>query len=830
MADANPVAADLETYKAFLDVTRQRHPLTKMSEISVSAKNRPFSGKSFYLDLPNNKNTQFLIRTIKKLGGVIESFLSKEVTYVVSNNNFRERRDANLTELQHTQIFREMKVDLPSNTLKDSSAKLQQQKPTDNHAHFSRGKELLQKAIGNQDAFGGSSLLANAQSWGVHILHTTELLDFVKQPSLEERCLGTGVKFLKVMKLKSPFLKIEDTSRLFRPLHHRFQCFPELNYLAPRGVNPYKQQKFLSSSHKLGKTEDPVGHATHGEREEEERNLKLAPTALKRKKGFCECCRQTFQELDMHLQSEPHLCFAQDSTQYVPVDRIISQFTDYFVELPATSTCRSLDHSPKICFAQDLEHDGSVKDTKTALSSGLEFWRNHNVKRENVQKPLNELLGPEHDVVDQAMKMVKAATPGKPDYINQSLLCVQELSHGVEESVAKGDFPLQDISEFTVVQTQKEEMGLDDALSFCSGNMDGLKMTSFTDTVVTETILTKSCSSTLEKAYDGNLKSPHKVETPTSYECNETLLLARKRKRLSNPDLHAACVCDSTELAGWDATHLCEKRTVERLNTKDPSLLETECLLPDLKRLCSSTSSVLALAAQQNLSEHLHHGQAHDNVELSMSNHQRVALELTAKEQPVNADLSLICSANASLLGHQFPVCLNDNSQVAQFAIHELQNIESETYAKNYSAKVADSADLQCMGLPSLTSCKEQELVVMEQPRTQVPNTPVWESSVQTGTGLLLGGRFSSESEWDIQFLTSLDQMQATRGHNLDVEVLRRTCISMQDSGYESHLCSVLQQKSEQDWASKEKSLTNCRTETGIPFTLLDACLDGWTS
>ncbi|XP_030077764.1 protein DBF4 homolog B isoform X2 [Microcaecilia unicolor] len=832
-------------------MTHQRHPLENMPEISISAKNGPFFGKSFYLDLPNNKNTQFLIRTIKKLGGVIESFLSKEVTYLVSNNNFREGKGAKLTELQDTPACREMKADL----LPSSLAKLQQQKATDNYAHFSRGKELLQKAIGNQDASGGSNLLSNAQSWGVHILHVSELLDFVKQPSpearnsfsqkkFEERCFGTGVKSLKVMKLKSPFLKIEDAGRLFRPLHHRFQCFPELNYLAPRGVNPYKVQKILSSSHKLGKTEDPVGYATHGERGEE-RNRKQAPTALKRKKGFCECCRQTFQELDVHLQSEPHRRFAQDASQYMPVDRIISQFTDYFVELPAASTYRSLDHSPKICFAQDLIHDGHVKDTETPLSSGPEFQRNHIVERNDVQKFLIELLGPEH-AVDQVMQVVKAATPEKTTLINQSLPCVQELSHGVHQSVVKDGFPIQDTSDFTVGQTQKEQMGIHDDLPVCSGNdgsVDGLKMTPLIDTVVIGTSLTKSCSLTLEKAYDGNLKFHNKVETPTSNEFNETLLPFRKRKRSDNPDLHAACVCDSTELADWDAAHLCVKNNVERLNTKALSSLEMGCLLPDLKKLCSSTSPILAVAAQQNFSDHLHHRQAHDDVGLSTSNHQRVALELTAngqdykdnsgtplKDHPVKADLSLICSTNAASLGHQFPICLNDSNQVAQFAIHKLQNIESEIYANKCSVKVANSAELQCMGLPSRRSCNEQELVEMDQPRTEAPNSSVWESSVQAGTGLLLGGSFSSESEWDIQLLTRLDQTQAARGQNLDVEVLRRTCISIQDSGYESHLCSVLKQKSEQEWTSKEKSLTNCRTETGIPFTLLDTCLDGWTS
>uniref|UniRef100_A0A8C8S464 BRCT domain-containing protein n=1 Tax=Pelusios castaneus TaxID=367368 RepID=A0A8C8S464_9SAUR len=58
----------------------------QQQEVAGSSKNLPFLGKSFYLDLPNNKNVQFLVVMIKQLGGVIESFLSKEVSYVVSSS------------------------------------------------------------------------------------------------------------------------------------------------------------------------------------------------------------------------------------------------------------------------------------------------------------------------------------------------------------------------------------------------------------------------------------------------------------------------------------------------------------------------------------------------------------------------------------------------------------------------------------------------------------------------------------------------------------------------------------------------------------------------
>uniref|UniRef100_A0A8D1HED5 BRCT domain-containing protein n=1 Tax=Sus scrofa TaxID=9823 RepID=A0A8D1HED5_PIG len=57
----------------------------KCQKSSPDAGRQPLSGKSFYLDLPAGKNLQFLTGAIQQLGGVIEGFLSKEVSYIVSS-------------------------------------------------------------------------------------------------------------------------------------------------------------------------------------------------------------------------------------------------------------------------------------------------------------------------------------------------------------------------------------------------------------------------------------------------------------------------------------------------------------------------------------------------------------------------------------------------------------------------------------------------------------------------------------------------------------------------------------------------------------------------
>ncbi|KAG6922233.1 DBF4 zinc finger B, partial [Chelydra serpentina] len=129
---------------------RQRRPPEKQQqqEVTGSSKNLPFLGKSFYLDLPNNKNMEFLVATIKQLGGVIESFLSKEVSYVVSSS-----KEAKLdsgpqrqTEKRSSTASGDAKAKtLPSAVPKGSHAG-HHHKPADS-ALISRGKELLQKAM-----------------------------------------------------------------------------------------------------------------------------------------------------------------------------------------------------------------------------------------------------------------------------------------------------------------------------------------------------------------------------------------------------------------------------------------------------------------------------------------------------------------------------------------------------------------------------------------------------------------------------------------------------------------------------------------------------------
>ncbi|KAF2977305.1 hypothetical protein EK904_000516, partial [Melospiza melodia maxima] len=269
---------------------------------------------------------------------VTESFLSKEVTCVVSSNREAKRGQPRA---------REEKQNNPSaERTKSTSSVPAVPKGTPNRAHqkppytalLSRGKELLNKAMKNQDTCSGSSILANARLWGVQILHVDEMLSYAQQllraiSGARKQCQKTEVKCpaskskIHRGKLKPPFLKVEDQSRQFRPFHHQFQSFPALNFLAPKSSSPFEPLKSLSSSCQARAAEGCALHSTGGK---SPRSTHV--TMPRKRRGFCECCQETFEELQKHLQSPQHQRFAQDSSQYIPVDQVISQLTNSFLE------------------------------------------------------------------------------------------------------------------------------------------------------------------------------------------------------------------------------------------------------------------------------------------------------------------------------------------------------------------------------------------------------------------------------------------------------------------------------------------------------------------
>ncbi|NWZ13255.1 DBF4B protein, partial [Agelaius phoeniceus] len=297
----------------------------------------PLRGQSFYLDLPSGRSARDLAEAIGRLGGVTESFLSKEVTCVVSSNREAKRSQPRAREEKQNNPTAESTKSTSSVPAAPKGTQTRAQQKPPYTALLSRGKELLNKAMKNQvsslgwallglgDTCSGSSILANARLWGVQILHVDGILHCGPVWFMS---LGSALCAAQLLPL-SPSCRApaasssarEQTEGLslkmqFRPFHHQFQSFPTLNFLAPKSSSPFEPPKSLSNSCQAsagGKS--PC--STH-------------VTVPRKRRGFCECCQEPFEELQKHLQSPQHQRFAQDSSQYIPVDRVISQLTNSF--------------------------------------------------------------------------------------------------------------------------------------------------------------------------------------------------------------------------------------------------------------------------------------------------------------------------------------------------------------------------------------------------------------------------------------------------------------------------------------------------------------------
>ncbi|XP_037742883.1 protein DBF4 homolog B isoform X3 [Chelonia mydas] len=824
---------------------RQRRPPEKQQqEVTGSSKNLPFLGKSFYLDLLNNKNMEFLVATIKQLGGVIESFLSKEVSYVVSSS-----KEAKLdsgprrpTEKRSSAASGVAKAKtLPSAVPKGSHAG-HHHKPADS-ALISRGKELLQKAMRNQvsgtvmgfssrqDSSSGSSTLVNARSWGVRILHVDEMMAYVQQllfrvsgarkqsDKTMMKCFSVGPGVLKVGKLKPPFLKIEDRSRKFRPFHHQFKSFPDLNFLAPNRSSPFEPLKTPSSSCRV---RAPEGCLTHSERERSPRSSPA--TVPKRRKGFCECCQETFGELQMHLQSPRHRRFALDASQYAAVDHVIAQLTNDFAEIPAWSSPPRVPCSP----AADNELCGSRAKAVEGLGApAAELGGKHQLARKDkAELSLNAVavLGGECSTGPEEMPKEKVSElPPAPElpaghpllglWAEETLRARPSASTG---PAGRAHAWCQNTDQSAVDNSAVGATALATApdLSQWTRASDGL------------TGEAAACSPELVPQDSVESLSHPLGASPCS----------RKRKLSDSPCMRLEKKPRIIQLSS-DPLHL-EKRTgsvccssVHRgvglaaggaAGTAPSGAPGAELLLLS-SRLCSFPASVMPLDRAHVLPE------PPEPVPMAIDDTE-ATLASTATQQVWESRTPGLQEGQSTEQAPEPPCCVAESGLELQSptwdkascsAVHPaLPHLPIPPARRLHCTAVAEGA------LPKPPNSTDLGESLAAHPSTLQP------APCRTHTGPNLGPpSSSSESDWDVQLLCSLDALQGTRNRPVDLEVLRRTCINVQDSGYESHLYSVLKQKSELDLGRDDQSCRNCRAETeGAPFAVFEACLGSWTS
>lgn len=226
-------------------------------------KYKPLTGKVFYLDIPSNVISEKIGKDLKELGGRVESFLSKDISYLVSSK--KEAKFAPTLGQISPAPSPEAVCNGGNSTPHPSNRKDRQDGSSFKAAdavRLSRGKSLAEKAIREQELIPSGSILSNALSWGVKVLHIDDVKHYIEQKKKELYLIkSTGSSFKDVGKqvttqksktgrLKNPFVKVEDRSRSYRPFYLQLPSFPSLNYCVPKPCSPFEVDKKHPSGQK----------------------------------------------------------------------------------------------------------------------------------------------------------------------------------------------------------------------------------------------------------------------------------------------------------------------------------------------------------------------------------------------------------------------------------------------------------------------------------------------------------------------------------------------------------------------------------------------------
>uniref|UniRef100_A0A8D3DZZ9 Protein DBF4 homolog A n=1 Tax=Scophthalmus maximus TaxID=52904 RepID=A0A8D3DZZ9_SCOMX len=339
------------------------------SHVPSSARSKPFAGKVFYLDLPSNRAAETLESDINELGGTVEKFFSKEIKYLVSNKR----------EARYVQCLRQQDSPVPSPDSGQSSPhphsnphrpgshgdniRSRSQVQTDTFV-TSRGKSLVEKVVKEQERVQMNKILSNALEWGVKILYVDDAMAYVQK---RKKIVSSRLLFLILCKyllklkltiydiffpggrLSKPFVKVEDSSRHYRPICLSMPKMPEFNLKTVAPCSPFCVEDKL-----------PPGNKQEGQRcgsvfsSSEDRALGRKKNKDKKRGGYCECCMFKYENLTSHLQSERHKAFSK-SDEYLVVDRQVSTLHCNFIHIRAKVD--SLDHVSLKDSSSSLFHD-----------------------------------------------------------------------------------------------------------------------------------------------------------------------------------------------------------------------------------------------------------------------------------------------------------------------------------------------------------------------------------------------------------------------------------------------------------------------------------------
>ncbi|XP_070562830.1 protein DBF4 homolog A-like isoform X2 [Ptychodera flava] len=262
---------------------RTRTPIKARRKLSMEGK--PLEGKSFYLYLKCSfAKIGVIEKDIQDFGGVVESFLSKSVNYVVTDRTSKESSAQGSSPGQS-----------PYSDAANTSPSPGSEAPA--YSTLTRGKLLLQKAVHRSNR-GGTDVLANAKAWGVKVVPLEDFKSWI-----------ADAKKPRPRKLKEPFIKYEDSDSLFKP------SFWQFNRGGWPKICPVKPRRRCSSRR-------------HGKCDDVTTTTPVVAVQESRPVGYCECCLVRYDDLAAHVLTEVHQAYINQDNNYSKVDLMIGNLPD----------------------------------------------------------------------------------------------------------------------------------------------------------------------------------------------------------------------------------------------------------------------------------------------------------------------------------------------------------------------------------------------------------------------------------------------------------------------------------------------------------------------
>ncbi|CAK6960686.1 protein DBF4 homolog A [Scomber scombrus] len=342
---------------------------------------KPFAGKVFYLDLPSNRIVETLERDIKELGGTVEKFFSKEIKYLVSNKREAKyvqclRQDSPVPSPDSGQSSPHPRSNPHRPGSHGDNMKSRSQGQTDAFV-TSRGKSLVERVVKEQKRVQMNKILSNALEWGVKILYIDDVMAYVqkKKKTISGQipvttAVKTNVKTEPAAKqsfqkckggrITKPFVKVEDSSRHYRPIYLNMPNMPELNLKTVPPCSPFCFEDKDNPGNRQRANRGAKGSASEERAHAPKRNKN------KKRGGYCECCMIKYENLTTHLQSDRHKAFSK-SEEYFVVDRLVSTMHCNFIHIKSKikrPKCSVL-IAPGPCGKTEPSHRGDLDTTET---------------------------------------------------------------------------------------------------------------------------------------------------------------------------------------------------------------------------------------------------------------------------------------------------------------------------------------------------------------------------------------------------------------------------------------------------------------------------------